>query len=317
VAFLALSVAAFTTFGARWRLVLRAMDPSRPLPGLPALVGFRAAGHAVSTLLPSAHLSGEPVRALLLRHRGVDWPLAIASVAADRLLEITVATVLGPSYVVYFFAVNATSAWAARSAIAVMVACVVGLALLYVRAFSRGGFLPIVFRGKQTGSLARSVEAIERKIVDFIRSPAFLRGLALAALAEALVLAEFWTLARAFALPMSLATLVGVMVGMGVAQLVPVPAAVGSLEATEVGIVKLAGGEAALGLAVALIVRLRETLWIVVGLATIYWEGVSWRFVERASPTSHGTSNGMATSAANTQSESPSAAREPSRPSAG
>jgi uncharacterized protein (TIRG00374 family) len=317
VAFLALSVAVFTTLGARWRLVLRAMDRSRAIPRLSVLVGFRAAEHAVSTLLPSAHLSGEPVRAFLLRHRGVDWPLAIASVAADRLLEITIATVLGPAYVVYFFAVNATSPWAARWATAVMVACVVGLVLLYVRAFSRGGFLPIVFRGKQTGSLATSVEAIERNIVDFIRSSAFVPGLALAALAEALVLAELWTLTRAFALPISLATLVGVMVGMGIAQLLPVPAAVGSLEATEVGVVKLAGGEAALGLAVGMIVRLRETLWIVVGLSAIYFEGVSWRSVERASPASHGASNGMATSAASTQSESPSAASEPSRPSAG
>jgi lysylphosphatidylglycerol synthase-like protein len=293
------------------------MEPSPAIPALPVLVGFRAAEHAVSTLLPSAHLSGEPVRAFLLRRRGIDWPLAIASVATDRLLEMTVAAVAGPAYVVWFFAANASSAWAARWAMAGMVACIVGLVLLYVRAFSRGGFLPLVFRAKQTGSFVRSVDAIERKIVDFIRCPAFVPGLLLAALAEALVLVEFWMLARAFALPISLATLVGVMVGMGIAQLLPVPAAVGSLEATEVGVVKLAGGEASLGLAVGMIVRLRETLWIVVGLATAYLEGVSWSPAGRSSPASTGASSGTATSAATTQSESPSAASEPSRPSAG
>jgi uncharacterized membrane protein YbhN (UPF0104 family) len=84
-------------------------------------------------------------------------------------------------------------------------------------------------------------------------------GFAAALLAEALVLAELWALAWAFELPISLPTLAGVTVGMGVAQLLPIPAALGSLEATEVGIVSLAGGAAPLGLAVGLLVRLRET----------------------------------------------------------
>jgi len=77
-----------------------------------------------------------------------------------------------------------------------------------------------------------------------------------------------------FSLPIPPATLVGVMVGMGIAQLVPVPGAVGSLEATEVGIVALAGGSASLGLAVGLVVRIRETIWILLGLATLYAEGL-------------------------------------------
>jgi uncharacterized membrane protein YbhN (UPF0104 family) len=84
-------------------------------------------------------------------------------------------------------------------------------------------------------------------------------------------------------LPLSLPTLVGVMVGMGIAQLLPIPAALGSLEATEVGIVSLAGGGAPLGLAVGLLIRLRESLWIVVGLVTLYVEGVSWRRLASAS----------------------------------
>src|SRR5258706_4759852 len=112
-AFLALSVTVFVTYAARWRLVLRAMDPTRPPPPLPTLVSFRAAQHAVSTLLPSAHLSGEPVRALLLRRRGRDWPLAISSVATDRLLEVSASAVAGPAYVAVFFAQNERSAWAA------------------------------------------------------------------------------------------------------------------------------------------------------------------------------------------------------------
>jgi len=252
------------------------MDPSRPPPPLATLVSFRAAEHSISTLLPSAHLSGEPVRALLLRRRGRDWPLAISAVATDRLLEVSASAVAGPAYVAVFFATHSQSSWAAPWAMGGMLFCVLGLALFYVRARSGAPLLPLLFRGAALASLRDSVETIERNIRSFLRSPSFLPGLALSALAEAIVLAELWTLVQAFALPISLATLVGVMVGMGIAQLVPVPAAIGSLEATEVGVVTLAGGGGPLGLAVGLIVRLRETLWILVGLVALYLEGLSW-----------------------------------------
>ena len=56
----------------------------------------------------------------------------------------------------------------------------------------------------------------------------------------------------------------------------------GSLEATEVGVLTLAGAGAPLGLAVGVLVRLRETLWILVGLVGLYLEGLSWRTAESA-----------------------------------
>jgi hypothetical protein len=72
---------------------------------------------------------------------------------------------------------------------------------------------------------------------------------------------------------------------------VPIPAAIGSLEATEAGVLTLAGGGASLGLAVGIVVRVPETLWTLVGLAVLYAEGVSWRSVADAfAPTSGNTS---------------------------
>jgi hypothetical protein len=148
------------------------------------------------------------------------------------------------------------------------------LALFYVHLYrgatliswlARRGFLP---------SLQGSLESLEADLRAFVRTPSFAASFAAALLAEALVLAELWSLAWAFELPISLPTLAGVTVGMGVAQLLPIPAALGSLEATEVGVVSLAGGAAPLGLAIGLLVRLRETLWILVGLVTLYVEGL-------------------------------------------
>jgi len=57
--------------------------------------------------------------------------------------------------------------------------------------------------------------------------------------------------------------------GIGVARAVPVSAALGSLEATQVGIFTLGGRTLGLGLAVGLVLRVAETFWILVGLACL------------------------------------------------
>jgi uncharacterized protein (TIRG00374 family) len=290
VGFLALSVTVFVLYAKRWSIVLVAMG-DRPPPALRTLLGFRAAEHAVSFLLPSAHLSGEPVRALLLRRRRRQWAQTIASVAADRLLDLTASSVLGPIYVGAFFLANDVSAWAARLVIGGMIAGFAALAGFYLHSYRGSTLISILVRRGFFPSARGSLESIDKQLAEFLRTRSFLVGLALSFLAEGLIIAELWTLAAAFALPISLPTLVGVMVGMGIAQLVPIPAAIGSLEATEVGVLTLAGGRASLGLAVGIVVRVRETLWTLIGLAVLYFEGASWRSVADAgAPTSGNTS---------------------------
>jgi uncharacterized membrane protein YbhN (UPF0104 family) len=263
----------------------------RPPPALRTLLGFRAAEHAVSTLLPSAHLSGEPMRAFLLSRRRREWVQTIASVAADRMLDLTASSVLGPIYVGVFVLANDVAAWPARWVIGGMIAGFAALAGFYLHSYRGSTLISILARRGFFPSARGSLESIDRQLTEFLRTRSFLLALGLSFLAEGLIVAELWTLAAAFALPISLPTLVGVMVGMGVAQLVPIPAAIGSLEATEVGVLTLAGGSASLGLAVGIVMRVRETLWTLVGLAVLYAEGVSWRSVADAvAPTSGNTS---------------------------
>lgn len=279
-AFLALTLAVFAVFALRWAVVLRAMSGEQARPAFGTLMAFRAAEHAVSTLLPSAHLSGEPVRALLLRRRGIDWVLAVSSISMDRMLEMTASSIAGPIYVGVFFLANDVTSPAAPWLFAVMCLATLALCGLYVHVYRGSRLLSALAGHGLSPRMAQHLDAIERRLRSFLHTPSLAAGLALSFLAELLVLAELWMLASAFALPISLPTLIGVMVGMGIAQLVPVPAAIGSLEATEVAVLALAGGAAPLGLAVGLIIRLRETLWIVAGLGALYLEGLSWRGLE-------------------------------------
>ena len=272
VIFLLLSLAVFTVYAIRWQRILGACRGGN-VASIPRLLGFLAAAHATSFLLPSAHTSGEALRAWLLRRRGVDWTTAAFTVAMDRLVEVSAGSILGPLYVAIFFLATGASPRIERWILAGMAAGFVGLVLLYALALRGDGMIAAFFRRSFLRSLGASVLTIEKRLSEFIRGPHFLPALLLSFLAEALIVGEFWVLLRAFHIALPLPTILAVLVGMGLSHLTPVPGALGSLEATQVGVIALTGGSADLGLAVGLLVRLRETLWVLIGLAVFSFQG--------------------------------------------
>lgn len=278
VAFLALGAGAFAVHALRWRSILSSIAPSAPLPSLGSLALLGTAGHAVSFLVPSAQLGGEPLRAFLLRRRGVDLRTAASSVALDRLADITASSIVGPAYVALFAAAFGGSGVVAPT-LAAMGVGLAALALFYAHLLRGGLWLSrLVLRGP-LAVWRTPVRALERRLAEFVRSPALPRAVLLSFVAEALVVCEFVALTRAFGIALPLPALVGVLVGLGMTQVAPIPAALGSLEAIQVGVSTLAGRPADLGLAVGLIVRVRETVWTAVGLGVLYGEGIRWRSI--------------------------------------
>src|SRR5439155_1672247 len=81
-------VAPYTETGARFDLEASQFEvlDHRPIEAI--LREHRAAGHSLSSLLPSAKLGGEPLRVSLLVRASVPASSAIASVVVDRTLEM-------------------------------------------------------------------------------------------------------------------------------------------------------------------------------------------------------------------------------------
>ena len=267
-AFAAASLAVFVTYAARWRIVLVALG-ERP-PPFAALLLCRSAAHAASVVVPSAQLAGEPVRVALLRRRGLDWEGALLSVGIDRLLEITAGAVMGPLYVAVFLASTGHGAGIVAGAAATAVAGLAGMTALWMNA---------AWSGRATAWLARrrwlpSLERVGERVAAFVRSRRFAAALGLSFLVEGLLLVEIRALASAFGFELSWPTAGAALVGIGISAMAPVPGSIGSLEAVQVGVVRLSGGTAGLGLALGLAVRLRETLWTTVGAAYLWAQGV-------------------------------------------
>jgi hypothetical protein len=291
-AYLGVALAIVVLNALRWRMVLARVGTAPP--PLPWLARAWLAARAVGSLIPSGTLAGEPLRVHLLRRGGVPGPEAAGAVALDRALEIAGNTIAGPACIGGALLLGAASPAGTLGATAIALAGLALLAFVYLRA-RRGApalalFLPRRARGEREragaahgpdtlapvarGRLAALARHAARADAGFHRlvaaHPALVpRGLALSLGVECLRLAELALLFAAFGLAVPLPLLLLSSVGIGAARMVPVSAAVGSLEAVQVGIFTLGGRTLAQGLTVGLVLRLAETCWILAGLACL------------------------------------------------
>ena len=271
LAFMAVGLTAFAVYALRWRMILAALGaPGVPLP---ILLLARMSGHAAGILLPSAHLSGAAVRTALLRRRGIEWTPIVVGIAVDRFIETTTSAIVGPIYLLSFLAATGAPPRAALGTAVLLGFGLLGITLAWIHLqrvdrllpfLTRHGLLPDPFEGSETPG----------QVKGFLQSRSVVAALALSFLIEGLLLTELSTLAWSFGISLSPGVVCGVLLGIGLSHLAPIPGSLGSLEAAQVGVIRLAGGAADLGLAVGLIVRLRETLWTLTGLAWAYAEGV-------------------------------------------
>ncbi len=255
----------------RWGILLDGLG--YPV-GARRLAPSRAAGHSVSSLVPSAKLGGEPLRAWLAVQHHVPGAAAIASVAADRTLE------LGANWM--FAAVFATvlaqqGVPALRGALVTIVAggagLLVGIVLTVRRLRRREGLLTTVAQGTRLDRFSmvqkrmRTLAAAETALGTLLQEPGRLAlCFAIGVAANVIVLGEYWLLLSAFGLPAVPLTVVAAIFATGAAHSMPVPGGIGVLEGGQMWLFTMLGYPPDVGLAVGLAVRLRELLWTLPGL---------------------------------------------------
>jgi len=102
--------------------------------------------------------------------------------------------------------------------------------------------------------------------------------------ANVLVFLEVHLLLSGFGLPAGPVAIAGALFATGAAHSVPVPAAIGTLEAAQMWLFSLLGHPPATGLAVGLALRLREMVWILPGLIVVLARGFDVRAALAATP---------------------------------
>jgi uncharacterized membrane protein YbhN (UPF0104 family) len=205
----------------------------------------------------------------------VPAPDAIASVAADRTLEIGASAMFAA---VYGTVLVQQGVPALRGAQVTAGVALIGLALgvaLTVRRLRHGrGLLTDVARsvGLARFALVRNnlgtLAAAERALATLVGQPRRLvAAFAIGFAANVVVMLEYWLLLRAFGLPSGPVPVVAALFAAGAAHSLPVPAGIGVLEGGEAWLFSLLGYPADVGLAVGLAVRLREVVCTLPGIA--------------------------------------------------
>jgi len=260
----------------RWRFLLGALARS---PSLGVMTLYRSAAHGFAILIPSGKVGGDPFRIWLVARGRVGAGDAIASVAVDRTLEIAATAPFSLGFAAILLQQGVPRVAEAMTTVAVAtVGLLVGIGFA-VRRLRRGSGLVTALvantridRFEFVGSRVQVLEDAERGAKrlsgDLVRlRTAFAAGL----LANGLVIAEFALLLAAFGLPSDPVAVVAALFATGAAHLLPVPGGVGVLEGAQVWIFTTLGYPVEIGLAVGLVARLRELLWMLPGLVYAFF----------------------------------------------
>lgn len=274
--YLALGVLVVVGYCLRWQAVTRALGA--PV-ALAQLIGARLAGDAVGNLVPSGKLAGEAVRVALLFGAGGSGTKASAGVAVDRVIETIANMICFVGYVAVFATAHASggSPRTAGVAIATMVLLLLTAAIPLVMLARGVRPLAPLYRPSVRERLPRAgrwlptVRRFEDHLLGFFQqhTAVFVVGLLGSLLIEGVIIVEYRVLLSAFGVVVDLPTLLLVLVGSGLARVVPTPSGLGALEAVQVGVLALAGDRAETGFVVGLAIRLHETFWIAVGLLVL------------------------------------------------
>jgi uncharacterized protein (TIRG00374 family) len=262
IAIVAVNLVALVVFALRWWIILRALE--HPIPVRAATL-YRLAAFGFSYFTPGPQFGGEPIQLLLAEKRaGLSRTVALTSLLLDRLLELTV----------NFAFLAAAALFLVRRREALFVGVLFAAPALYLISLSRGRRpLSSIFerlRGTRFRSAQDLLSSSEGEAGRFCNRRPLGLTLALAAsLASwALILFEYWLVARSLGMPLDFGRVVLGVTALRVAYLLFFPAAVGVLEAGQLAAVTAMGFSPELGISLSIIARVRDVVLGGTGVVT-------------------------------------------------
>lgn len=273
---------ALLTFSARWWLILRAQGQRVPYR---TLAVYRLAAFGVSYFTPGPQFGGEPLQVYLTTRRdGVPSAVGIAAVALDKTLELLV----NFAFLAFGLAITLAlqgSAFPTLLPVAVRAQVILAAGLLFAlpgamlvalwvgrHPFSAPvAFLTRFIRRGRLGlaRLADGLREAEGQVTAFCRrSPGMLfASLAVSAISWAALIGEYWLALWLLGAQATFWQMVAALTAMRLAFLVPLPGALGALEASQITILATLGFSAGLGAALSLLIRARDVMLGAAGLA--------------------------------------------------
>lgn len=272
------NVAVIIVFSLRWKVILLGQKHRIPLF---RLILYKISGFGLSYFTPGLQIWGEPFQIYLLKKREhMDSSTAVASVGLDKFIEVGAKFMF---LVLGLLAILHLGLFKEDHQIYVYL-IIGGLFLspfLLFLALSRGvrplkkliGLLPVSFTEKRKpGKVFQLLTDSEAQMGDFCRrQPVVLFwAFSISGISWAFILFEFWLSLHFLGVNLNIIQIIGALAAARFAFLIPVPAGIGTLEASQVLLMSAFGLNPAVGLAISLIIRGRDILFGAVGVILVY-----------------------------------------------
>jgi uncharacterized protein (TIRG00374 family) len=278
------NVVVLVTFSLRWWLLLAAQG--YVLPYL-SLMGYRLATFAVSYFTPGPHFGGEPLQVYLVTARhGVPVSASLAAVVIDKILEMLANFAFLSAGILVALR---QQAWIGLDEMQLVGASLLllsaPLALLVALAL---GWRPLTWLvrwagrtwgwfGRAAGRPARDLTQTrfyatlaesETQSITLCRNHprTMILAVAVSGLSWVAMIGEFWLMTNVLGLGLTLPQAITAMAAARLAILLPLPAGLGALEASQVLAMRGLGLPAAAGVSLSLLIRARDVLLGLLGL---------------------------------------------------
>ncbi len=263
----------------RWSLVLKAHGYRLPFV---KMILFMLAGKSISYVTPSAQVGGEAARTYLLKHSGVPTEKGLSSIIIDKIMDLTsnsIFAILALPIMILFFPF---SVYLKIAMGAILLVIVFLIAAFYYQSFRGKGFFNHLFRFFHLHKI-KSLEGYEQKLIDTETNVAhffkhnrvtFRYAIFYSILTWVIMFFEFKIALLVFGYNANPIQVILALSMVGFAYMMPVPAAIGILEASEASMFTLLGINPGIGIAMSFLIRARDMVVMLLGMGSLSHYGL-------------------------------------------
>jgi len=279
-----LLVSFFIQFFAGWRWWVILKSQGHPLNFWTISVAYKYAGYAVSFLTPGPRVGGEPLRAGLLTKHKIKFAKGLSSVVIDKSIEISLTGIFFIAGCVTILINFALPDEFKALIIILSAAIILGIVYFYQQMLKDETFFLKVCKFCKLNKIKnfkkweKSIEEFENHIRTFYKrdKKEFFYACLLSTLSWGLMFLEYKFALLILGFDVSFHTIFFIFSFVGMAYLIPIPLALGSLEAGQISVFKIFNMDGAAGVALSMLIRGRDLLWTFVGLLILSYYGVRY-----------------------------------------
>lgn len=290
ILFLLNSVMVMVVFTLRWLVIMRSQGHNVPFKNL---FIYRICGYGIGAITPTAKTGGEPVRIMLLKRHGINMKDRVFSVLTDKILETSANFIF---FVIGLFLVIMKFAVPKKTEFILIVLLVVFAALIgiyYTRMLKGKHFFADTFKLLKLAKVKRMAKyenriiEMEKIMINYFEEHKLNFSLAflLSMLGWVFTFGELkYALSIVGITQVSIAQIFIILSFLGIAFLIPIPLAIGSLEALQISTFKMMNFQSApAAVAMAFMIRVRDLLWTIITIIALSYFGFNFKGIVKKS----------------------------------